>query len=559
MTSMNAAEVIALIEQGETLTTEFKSDVNDTELIEAIVCLANASGGVVVIGVGDDGTLRGASARHGDTTIPERLEALIANQTSPAVVVTTRVVSVEGVELVVVEVPKATSVTATSKGRFLRRALDLVGHPQCLPMSPADVLGRSTELGGFDVSARPLMMASMADLDPVELDRFRRLAKTSGDGVLAELSDSDLVAALGLIDPDGRLRLAALLLFGHTAALEHLVPTHQVAFQVLEGLEVRVNWSQRAPLVRTLVELHAAIAPYNPEEEIQDGLFRIGIPRFVQVSLRELLANALVHRDYAVNGSILVQIEDGALSISNPGGFPDGITVNNILVAPPRPRNPLLADVFKRAGLVERTGRGVNRVFQEQLAIGRSAPDYRRSTATWIQVRLHAGPADRELAAYVAESRRDGRMLRLPDLMILHEVRREGRLTTTQVAELLEVEADEARVVVNEMVERGILESRGERKGRTYHLSAALYRRLGDPGAYVRTRGFDAIQQQQMILTFVGRHGSISRKEAADLCQLDPNAASTVLRGLRDEGRLVMEGSRRGSRYRLASGAQDAN
>lgn len=64
-------------------------------------------------------------------------------------------------------------------------------------------------------------------------------------------------------------------------------------------------------------------------------------------------------------------IENQTLAINSPGGFPDGITIGNLLAAPPQARNPRLAEAFKQAGLVERTGRGINRVFRSQLALGR--------------------------------------------------------------------------------------------------------------------------------------------------------------------------------------------
>lgn len=378
---------------------------------------------------------------------------------------------------------------------------------------------------------------------------MRRLAASGGDKSLASLSDSDLLMALRLITHEGSLTVGAILLFGGPELLERHVPTHETALQVLEGTEIRLNQIERLPLLRSMETMTTGIAAYNPEAEVQIGLIRLGVPRFADVAIRELLANALVHRDYTLPGPVSVQIDDQALTISNPGGFPAGITTSNLLVAPPRPRNPLLADAFKRAGLVERTGRGVNRIFESQLSIGRPSPDYDRSTRADVVARLRSGPADLELAGFIAELERAGRELSLIDLIALHEVRWERRITTARASELFQVSPKEARAALNNLVERGLLESRGENKGRTYHLAASAYKRLGEPGGYVRTRGFDALQQEQMVLTFVERHGEISRKEAAELCQLNPDQAGRLLRRLRDDGKLNMLGTRRSSRY----------
>lgn len=538
-----------LLAEGETLRVEFKAEANDDDLIEAVVCMANGGGGVVLVGVGDDGAVIGAEPRHPGGTDPPRLEALLANRTVPPASVTVSVIDIDGDDVLALEVRKPDSVIATTSGRYTRRTIKVDGTPECIPLLPHEVITRAAALGGMDVSARNLERATLNDLDPAEVQTYRDLAETSGDRLLSQLSLPDLLGALELVDHDGGLRLAAILLFGREEAIAQYAPTHSVRFRVLEGLQVRVDRRWACSLPRLLYELHAAVEPYNPEDEVEVGLLRVGLPRYASGSLRELFANALVHRDYAVNADIVVAVEDGTLSISNPGGFPEGIRLDNLLTAPPQARNRLLADAFKRAGLVERVGRGINRVFREQIALGRSGPDYARSTPDRVEVRLLAGPADRELATYVAELERDGQPLDLNDLLILHELRVEGRVTSREMAEVLQVGQPEARAALQRMVERGLVERRGNQRGSAYHLSGALYRRLGRPQAYVRTRGFDTIQHEQMVETYVREHGSISRSEAAELCQIEPRAATALLTRLRNEGRLIMRGDRRQARY----------
>lgn len=549
---MTSDELASLLAAGETLTVEFKEDINDADLVRTVVCLANGQGGVLIVGARDDGTVVGARPRHGELTDPARLAALVANQTSPALAVAAECLSVgEGPELAVVHVPRTVGITSTVDGHYVRRAIDVHGRPQCLPMQPHEAMARLGRMGAQDASTVPVVDAVHADLDPEELRGFRDLAAASGDRVLAVLSDEDLVTALGFRTPSGELTLGAVLMFGRPDSLARFAPTHETSFQVVENLKVRGQSIGRRPLIRSMQDLVAAVAPHNSEEEHQSGLFRLGLPLYAEVSLRELIANALVHRDFTVRGQVLVSIEDGALSVTNPGGFPEGVSVENLLVAPPQARNPRIADAFKRAALVERTGRGVNRVFLSQLELGRPQPDYGRSTQQWVEVRLRAGPADKELAAFAAQTRRDGRPLHLPVLQVLHEVRDERRITSARAGELLQVDTKEARGNLNGLVERGFLESRGEGAGRTYHLSAALYRRLGGAAGYVRTRGFDRIQQQEMVKTYVREHGSITRSEAADLCQLGPDQATRLLASMRDDGVLTMTGSRRTARYHL--------
>ena len=553
---MDSVRVRDLLVGGETLTVEFKSgSVNDSELVEAVACLANGSGGALLVGVDNDGRVTGAAPRHDGETNPTRIESLIANKTEPAVLATAAITEIDEKQVLVVTIPAATTVVATSDGKYVRRAIDVHGKPQCLPMRPHEVLGRAGSLGAQDYSRLVVPGLAVDDLSGVEMDRFRGLAKAGGDDVLATLSNPDLLKALDFFTQDNEICVGALLLFGTPAALGRRLPAFEVGFQELAGLEVRASTLGHTPLLRAMAEITDRVQARNPEEEVEIGLLRVPLPRFADAAIRELVANALVHRDYTLSGPTLAEITRDALVVSNPGGLPEGVTTRNLLTTPPRPRNPALADAFKRAGLVERTGRGVNRAFASQLALGRPPPDYGRSTASSVIARVRSGPADKELVGFIAEARGAGMEFYLEDLLTLHEVRRERRITAARAAELFQVDHHEARTSLNSLVDRSLLEARGDGKGRTYHLAAALYSRLGESFQYVRARGFDDIQQEQMVLTFVDRHGSITRREATELCQIDSERASRLLRRLRDDGRLEMHGLKRGAYYLKRSDA----
>jgi ATP-dependent DNA helicase RecG len=153
------------------------------------------------------------------------------------------------------------------------------------------------------------------------------------------------------------VRVLGLLLFGREESLRRLLPTHEVAFQVLSGRRVEVNDFFRWPLLRVVDELLARFRARNREEEALVGMLRIGLPDYSPAAFREGMANALIHRDYTRLGAVHVQWREDRLEIANPGGFPEGVRLDNLLVTQPRPRNPLLADAFKRAGIVERTAR----------------------------------------------------------------------------------------------------------------------------------------------------------------------------------------------------------
>jgi ATP-dependent DNA helicase RecG len=257
--------------------------------------------------------------------------------------------------------------------------------------------GQQADRGLLDYSALAVADARWDDLDPLEFERFRRFIRESqgrGDSSLAELGNVELAKALGAVQANhevSAVRVLGLLLFGREDALRRRLPVHEVAFQVLSGQKVEVNDFFRWPLLRVFDELLARFRARNREEELLVGMLRVAVPDYAQAAFREGVANALIHRDYTRLGAVHVQWHEDRIEIANPGGFPQGVRLDNLLVTQPRPRNPLLADAFKRAGVVERTARGVDTIFYEQLRNGRPAPNYGRSDESCVVLVLPGG------------------------------------------------------------------------------------------------------------------------------------------------------------------------
>jgi ATP-dependent DNA helicase RecG len=549
MDMLAGVDVMAVLAGGENLTTEFKRRVNDDELVLAVVCLANSQGGTLVVGVEDDGRIVGAAPRHGASTHPSRVAALIQARTEPPVATEVSVVSVSGHEILVVEVPTADPAPAgTKNGTFVRRVLDPTGRPECRPMTPHEIVSMGFSARGIDYAASVARGATEQDLDPLEFDRFRRLCRSSGDEAMSRLADEDVVRALGLRSQDGHLALGAVLLFGHADAVRRWVPAAETLFQDLrpDRLEDR---RLQGPLLRVAEEVGRLLDERNEVTELAAGILRVEVPLIPAVTRRETVANALVHRDYSELGPVHVQITPNAFTVANPGGFPPGVTVDNLLDQS-RPRSPIVADAFKRAGLVDRRGKGVNEMFEQQLRAGRDAPDYSRSTSGSVVVSVPLGTADLDLVRFLLTFEDAAqRPLGLDDLRLLHEVKAAGSATGSELAAATSTPAARTRAVATHLVELGLLESRGSGRGRRFHLTARFYDMAQDRNAYVRVKGADPLQQRRMILDYVRAYGSVSRGQAAQLCQVSPAQARTVLKRLVETGDLRLVGERRGAHY----------
>ncbi len=549
MHNYGLVNIMNVLAAGESQSVEFKSDVNDRELAKAVACMANGGGGTLFLGVADNGTVVGAKPRHGAFTDPHRVAAYIQNALEPALGVAVSLERIDEQEIVRIDIPDAEpGPVGTKDGVFTKRVMDAIGKPQCRPMTVHEIVSMGMLTRGQDFATAVATNATMQDLERTEFDRFRRLCRRSGDD-LGTLSDEDILGALGLVPLSHPISLGAILLFGTDESVARWVPNAEFLFQDLRASDKATNERFLGPLLRVAEDIEALLEDRNSVAELIVGLHRVAVPLIPSITRREALANALVHRDYASSGPTQLQITTDQFVVSNPGGFPPGVTVQNILDQS-RPRSPLLAAAFKRAGLVERRGKGINDMYEQQLRAGREVPDYSRSTQNSVVVAVSLGTADFDLVRFLLTWENDNqRTLSLAQLRVVHEIKASGSATNAEVADTLSIIPSTARGLTTGLTELGILEARGQGRSRAFHLTARFYDLAQDRNAYVRVKGADPLQQERMILDYVQAYGSIARGQAARLCQISPSQARTLLKSLVVDGRLHLVGEKRGARY----------
>jgi ATP-dependent DNA helicase RecG len=545
-----------LIAQGESLGLEFKSDLkclSDRDLVSAVVSLANTDGGDLLLGVEDDGTITGIHLNHANIA---GLASLIANKTNPAISVRVTGYEVLGKTIARISVPKSRQLVSTTEGTLLRRRIKLDGKPEAIPFYPHEFIQRQSSMGLIDPSAMVLEEIAASQFDPIQRLRIRNVIKKyGGEQPLLTLTDNELDGALGLVTTiNGKPHptVAGLLMLGTEALLRQHLPAYEVAFQVLRGTEVRVNQFYRKPLLEVFEEVELQFKPWVLEEELEVGLFRVPIPNYDIRAFREAFVNALVHRDFSRLGAVHVKLDVNGLTITNPGGFIEGVNLSNLLVAPPHSRNPLLADIIKRIGLAERTGRGIDRIYEGMLRYGRPEPDYSTSNAFTVSLFMANVAADREFLKMVVEQHDSLGDPIVEPLIILNRLRDERRLTIKDMAPALQKSEAQTRTVLERLLEAGLIEAHGTGRGRSYTLSAGVYKKSGQKVAYIRQTGFNKIQQEQMVIKYIETHGEIRREEAMALCQLNKDQAYRLLKKLADAGVIHLQGKGKGGKYVLS-------
>ncbi len=547
---METCTVEHLIAGGESLTVEFKRRLEGDALTAAVACMANGQGGSILVGVDDDRTLVGATGPDGGLPDPARMAAFIQNTTEPAHAVSISIAVLEGKHIVRIDVPMADpGPVGTRSGRFTRRTLDARGEPGCVPMTAHEIVSMGMQTRGLDFAASRAMDADLEDLDPLEFDRFRRMCREAGDPY-GDLSDVDIIKALGLVPQSGGVSLGAILLFGREASLRRWVPGAEVlVHDIRAGSAVQERIV--AGLLKTAERVHEFLDARTDSVELYVGMHRISLPLLSASTRREAVANALVHRDYSVLGPVRIQLSDDEFLVTSAGGFPRGVTIENILDES-RARSPILAEAFRRAGLVERRGKGVNEMFESQLRAGRDTPSYRRTTSESVTVAVPLGSSDIDLVRFLVGFENDKQTtLTMGELRVIHSIRAVGSATPRELAEELALDPAAVRSTAGRLVEKGVLEARGQGKSRQFHLTARFYDLAQDRGAYVRVKGADPLQQERMILDYVQAFGRITRSQASEVCQVTPLQARATLKRLVDQGRLQLVGERRAAHYVL--------
>ena len=543
----------------ESLVIEFKSDRKCyplAKLYEDLVGIANTDGGYLFLGIEDNGTPTGVNVQHQDC---QYMESIIQENTVPSLYVRTKIERWDDCDVLVIEVPISRQLMMTAEGKYLRRRIKRDGSPETVALKPYEILQRLSYIQALDPSAQVIEDAPAETvLSPLERERLRNMIRTyHGDMSLLELSDSELDKAMGFVrERDGEWypTIAGLLMIGQESYIRQYVPSHEVLFQVLDGVNVLANPpAMRGSLLQTFEKVDLLFQSRIVEQELQMGMFRVPIPNYEKDAFREGFVNALVHRDYFRVGAVQVQLQKASLTISSPGGFLEGITPDNILTTAPTPRNVLLAEAAKRIGLAERTGRGIDKIYTVMLRSGHAIPDYSTSTNTSVVLRLNSAELDKNyIKMIISEEERLQSMLPVDALIVLSVLKTERRATMTHLSSKIQKSISDTRSVVEWLIELGMVEGVGNGSARRYMLSSKVYSISNNTAGYIRQRGWDTLQEKEMIISHFDKYSEITREGVAELCRCTLNHASWLLRQLVEDGVLILHGKGRGARYRKA-------
>ena len=282
------------------------------------------------------------------------------------------------------------------------------------------------------------------------------------------------------------------------------------------------------------------------------GLFRVSIPEFNKRAIREAIVNSFSHRDYTRMGRVRIAITDEGMIVANPGGFIEGVSLNNLLTAEPHGRNPHLADVLKRIGLAERTGRGIDRIFEGSLIYGRPIPDHSESTSVTVSLFIPRSKPDIKLSEMILnEQKRLGHPLSINALMMINALKDMPKSTVLQLANVVSFSEVLCKSILDSLINAGLVESYGNGQNRTFILSPKLYGSREKKMGYVRQTDIDETRYLELIKKMAKTNEFIARADVIQLLHVDEDKAYKLLKKLVKAGALELVNRGKYAKYRI--------
>ena len=403
------------------------------ELRKDIVAFANTEGGLLYIGVADDGQVLGVDGT--DETML-RLSGSLKDSIAPDIMpfVQIRAIEEAGKTIIVVEVASGSAKPYYLKDKGLK---------------PTGVYVRRGS------SSQPLSEAGIRDMIVESYGKSYESVRSlkqelEFDSLVREMAARNLecgeaqMRTLAMIGEDGLYTNLALLL---SEQCEHTLKI--AVFQGTNDVIFRNHREFNGSLLSQLEEGYAFLDQNIAVKSTVDGLRRKDERDYPMAAIREALLNAIIHRDYSFNGSTLVNVYDDRIEFVSLGGLVPGLSMEAILMGVSQSRNAKLANVFFRLRLVESYGTGIKRI--KALYNGsKKQPIFEAATgafkATLFNLNHH--------------SQAGGGVIYQPDkekMLILKLAEKQGSITRKDVETALSVGATKAYTLLTAMCREGIL------------------------------------------------------------------------------------------------------
>lgn len=346
---------------------------NWTELAKDCVCFANARGGTIHIDIEDDADLPPLE-QWIEAELPYRISKRISELTINVGTIPTIETASNGGQYIALKILQSGStIASTTDGKYFYRISD-----ECKPVLPEDLIRLMTDKPAFIWETKSIKSVKRTDFDADKMATFISDIRASDRvTVFVKNKTADELLDYYLMAEGDCLTNLGILWVGKRTDRAKLLYAPVIQFFKYDEAQNRVNklvWDDYSLNPKEMIEaVWTQIPDWKEGIEVSNGIFRKFIPNYEEEVIRELIANALVHRPYTTRGDVFINLFIDRLEVHNPGLLPMGITPKNILHKTNR-RNEHLAKVFYDLKLMEREGSGYDKMYEVLLRDGKQIP-----------------------------------------------------------------------------------------------------------------------------------------------------------------------------------------
>jgi ATP-dependent DNA helicase RecG len=452
---IDAQKIDMIIQEGEGLAVEFKEHFSP-RIVEDMTAFANTKGGVILLGVRDDKTIVGEELTN---DLKARINSLGRN-CSPPIQAKVRQVK----NLVVVDVPQGDEKPYGCGAGYFRR---LDGTTQKMSNHELRVMFREHELISFE--ERVHREVTWQDISREKIKNFLKEADIGIRKIVAR----DILTSLNVAHGD-KITNAGVLFFAENP--RKFLLQAQMTLIAFKGKE-RIHIFDRQDIQNDLLtQFNGALfflkKHLNRRSEIR-GVNREDIYEIPIEALREAVANAIIHRDYAMRGtSLMVEVYDDRVEIINPGGLPAGLDKKDFGKISVR-RNERIADLFFRMDKVELAGTGIRRMREAMAAAALAPPKIRQTTffaITFKRPGLNDNEEDiqkKKLGEKVTDRVTDKVTERVTENQsrILKGIRKDNHITARILSEIVGISDRKIKENIKLLKNKGLLKRFGSNRG----------------------------------------------------------------------------------------------
>jgi predicted HTH transcriptional regulator len=508
------------------------------ELAKDVVAFANKKGGFLFVGIEDKTKEINPEFEYSDSKVFELIRQ-IQDRTVPSITIKPHKVNVNGLDVLVLEVPFTAQLHRTSKSEYLIRSND--GNR---PIETYEMATVQAEKGlivfdqktwdlpldgrGNDKQGNPI--PGWQDIEKTR-DLFLRIQREKPQSPYLKNNSPEFTETLGLIkEVNGKSlpTITGILFIGNTKALKEL-PYNQIKYIRYYEDGTYTPFEYSGNLIEMADACFQQLKSETKVKEFHFGLFREYIEDYPDVVLRELLINAIAHRDYSRQQIIEIRKYPNCLEFESPGHFPQGIDETNFL-RKTNPRNPGIMDVLREINYAEKAGSGFDKIFTALLSKGKKLPQPIQ-TDNSILLRVEADVYSEKLAElsllYKQTAKKD---IDLEKLIVLNHIYTGQKLTFQQLEQLPFVNHYQLRKILAELQEIEYIETTGRTSGVKYIIHRSKLISDEDKIGYTKYKKQEKARQIEAILRFLDAVDEIDNEGARKLLLLNDSDIYAVSR-----------------------------